>query len=42
MLLVTLLTYDDPLLSYERKEFEFFKEVTHTCLKEVLEKHNIP
>jgi len=41
MLLVTVLIYDDPLLSYERKEFDFFRGVTHVCLKKVLARHNL-
>jgi hypothetical protein len=42
MLLITSTIYDDPLLSYERKEFDFFHGVTHICLKKVLAKHGIP
>ena len=41
MLLVTVLIYDDPLLSYERKEFDFFHGVTHVCLKKVLARHGL-
>lgn len=40
-LLVTVLIYDDPIISYERKEFDFFHAVTHTLLKEVLAKYNL-
>jgi hypothetical protein len=36
-----VLTYDEPLLSYQRKEFQFFQEVTQICLQGVLEKHNL-
>jgi hypothetical protein len=38
---VSVLIYDDPLISYERKEFDFFKDVTHILLKEVLTRHKI-
>jgi hypothetical protein len=41
MLLVTVLIYDDPLLSYSRKEFEFYRGVTHVCLKEVLDRFGL-
>lgn len=41
MLLVSVLIYDDPLLSYERKEFDFFHAVTHELLKKILAKHSL-
>jgi hypothetical protein len=35
------LVYDEPLLDYERKETQFFHEVTVNCLKPLLAKHNL-
>lgn len=40
-LFLTVLVYDDPMLSYQIKETQFFHEVATICLKNVLTKYNL-
>lgn len=40
-LFVTCLIYDDPMLSYQKKETQYFHEVAVICLKNVLTKYDL-
>jgi hypothetical protein len=40
-LFITALIYDDPILPYQAREAQFFKEVASICLRDILAKHKL-